>query len=221
MDKGIYTLLAEAQSEMPIPEAVKTGQQGNRKYKYVTLAQLLDIVRPPLNRRGIFLTQKTVVSEKGAFFIQTTVGCGDQTIVLDEEPYEYDRSPQEYGKRETYAKRYSLQKAFGLVGDEDTDGNAQGRGTQYQTNPQYAQPEKPKRPEMPPADKAELRRLTDSLVAVGLDGKAEAKAIYAEYKRGGMRAARDYASDVLAAEEQAEDQRQAEYEGMAEEDIEF
>ena len=55
--------------------------------------------------------------------VQTVVMHEGERIVLDTKPYEYDSDPQEFGKRETYARRYSLLTAFGLAGEDDTDGD--------------------------------------------------------------------------------------------------
>ena len=123
-DEGIYSLLAKAQAAMVSPKKNGVGQIGTRKYDYATLDDVLDAIKPPLNENGMFLTQRTVNGEN-CLFIQTIVGHGSETLLLDEEPYEYDPNPQEYGKRETYAKRYGLCKAFAIVGDEDTDGDVQ------------------------------------------------------------------------------------------------
>lgn len=123
-EEGIYSLLAKAQQEMTSPKKNGIGQIGTRKYAYATLDDVLDAIKPPLNKNGLFLTQRTAKGESG-LFIQTIVGHGSETLLLDEEPYEYDPNPQEYGKRETYAKRYGLCKAFAIVGDEDTDGDVQ------------------------------------------------------------------------------------------------
>lgn len=123
-DEGIYSLLAKAQAAMVSPKKNGVGQIGTRKYAYATLDDVLDAIKPPLNENGLFLTQRTVNGEN-CLFIQTIVGHGSDTLLLDEEPYEYDPNPQEYGKRETYAKRYGLCKAFAIVGDEDTDGDVQ------------------------------------------------------------------------------------------------
>lgn len=117
-DEGIYSLLAKAQAAMVSPKKNGVGQIGTRKYAYATLDDVLDAIKPPLNENGLFLTQRTVNGEN-CLFIQTIVGHGSETLLLDEEPYEYDPNPQEYGKRETYAKRYGLCKAFAIVGDED------------------------------------------------------------------------------------------------------
>lgn len=126
MEKGIYALLAEAQSEMKAPKKDKTGQVGPRWYEYASLDAVLASIKPPLNARGLFLTQKTVPHESW-LVIQTAVATDAVQLVLDEQPYEYDPNPQELGKRETYAKRYSLCKAFAIVGDEDTDGDVEGK----------------------------------------------------------------------------------------------
>lgn len=130
-DEGIYSLLAKAQAAMVSPKKNGVGQIGTRKYAYATLDDVLDAIKPPLNENGLFLTQRTVNGEN-CLFIQTIVGHGSETLLLDEEPYEYDLNPQEYGKRETYAKRYGLCKAFAIVGDEDTDGDVQQTAPQDQ-----------------------------------------------------------------------------------------
>lgn len=123
-DKGLWGLLAEAQAEMPAPKKDKEGQVGPRRYKYASLDACLDSVRPALNRRGIFLNQKSV-DDGTRLYMETWVMTDTEQACLDSEPYVFDEMPQEYGKRETYAKRYSLCKAFGIVGDEDTDGDVQ------------------------------------------------------------------------------------------------
>lgn len=152
-DEGIYSLLAKAQAAMVSPKKNGVGQIGTRKYAYATLDDVLDAIKPPLNENGLFLTQRTVNGES-CLLIQTIVGHGSETLLLDEEPYEYDPNPQEYGKRETYAKRYGLCKAFAIVGDEDTDGDVQQAapkdprwkttGTAKEAQTAKAQPDKKK-----------------------------------------------------------------------------
>ena len=127
--------LAEAQAEMPNPKKSREGQKGYQKYKYATLDAVLDIVKGPLNKRGIFLTQPTCRDEGGLMFVQTVVYGDGEQMVLDSKPYEYDSDPQEFGKRETYARRYSLLTAFGLAGEDDTDGDTGPRGTRPPANP--------------------------------------------------------------------------------------
>lgn len=123
-EKTLYDLLAEAQSEIESPKKDKRAQLGKREYKYADLGSVLSCIKPHLNSRGIFLSQKSVKSEQdNIYLIETSVSKGSERIVLDTEPYQYDSDPREYGKRETYAKRYSLCKAFAIEGDQDTDGD--------------------------------------------------------------------------------------------------
>ena len=121
--KSLATLLAEAQAEMPNPKKSREGQKGYQKYKYATLDAVVDIIKKPLYARGIFLTQPCEKAEDGTMRVQTVVMHEGERIVLDTKPYEYDSDPQEFGKRETYARRYSLLTAFGLAGEDDTDGD--------------------------------------------------------------------------------------------------
>lgn len=121
--KSLATLLAEAQAEMPNPKKSREGQKGYQKYKYATLDTVVDIIKKPLNSRGIFLTQPCEKTDDGTMRVRTVVMYGSERLVLDTKPYEYDSDPQEFGKRETYARRYSLLTAFGLAGEDDTDGD--------------------------------------------------------------------------------------------------
>ena len=119
----LMELLSEAQKEMPNPKKSREGQKGYQKYKYATLDTVLDIVKAPLNKRGIFLSQPSGKLDDGTMRVQTVVFYKGTQMVLDTKPYEYDSDPQEFGKRETYARRYSLLTAFGLAGEDDTDGD--------------------------------------------------------------------------------------------------
>lgn len=121
--KSLAALLAEAQAEMPNPKKSREGQKGYQKYRYATLDAVVDIIKKPLNARGIFLTQPCEKAEDGTMRVQTVVMHEGERLVLDTKPYEYDSDPQEFGKRETYARRYSLLTAFGLAGEDDTDGD--------------------------------------------------------------------------------------------------
>lgn len=121
--KSLAALLAEAQAAMPNPKKSRQGQKGYQTYKYATLDTVVDIIKKPLNERGIFLTQPCERTTDGSMRVQTVVMHEGERLVLDTKPYEYDSDPQEFGKRETYARRYSLLTAFGLAGEDDTDGD--------------------------------------------------------------------------------------------------
>lgn len=132
-EKTLAQALCAAQKQMQNPKKdrtakVRTKTGGEYSYNYTTLDAVLDVVRPALNENGVFLSQYSEISGKG-MLLSTTVMYGDESQVLDVTPYQYDTDPQEFGKRETYARRYSLLKAFGLAGDDDTDGDTGAGGT--------------------------------------------------------------------------------------------
>lgn len=128
---SIYTLLAEAQAEMGQPvkdqtASIKTKGGYTYTYKYSSLASIEAIVKPALNKRGIFVGQRTVCHDQLGACIQTYVAWGstedgDIEVILDHEPYQPDRDPKENGSRTTYAKRHGMCKAFCLEGMEDGD----------------------------------------------------------------------------------------------------
>lgn len=147
--KGLATLLAEAQAEMPNPKKNREGQKGYQKYNYATLDAVVDIIKKPLNSRGIFLTQPCERTNDGNMRVQTVVLYGSERLVLDTKPYEYDSDPQEFGKRETYARRYSLLTAFGLAGEDDTDGDTGPAKAAPKSNPKAAKKQPNKTQQVP------------------------------------------------------------------------
>lgn len=140
--KSLAALLAEAQAEMPNPKKSRQGQKGYQTYKYATLDTVVDIIKKPLNERGIFLTQPCERTTDGSMRVQTVVMHEGERLVLDTKPYEYDSDPQEFGKRETYARRYSLLTAFGLAGEDDTDGDTGPKKPSGQPQPAAKKPSK-------------------------------------------------------------------------------
>lgn len=139
--KTLAEVLCAAQKQMQNPKKDKTAKVrtrtgGEYTYNYTTLDAVLDVVRPALNDNGVFLSQHSEVVENG-MLLHTAVMYGDDMQVLDVTPYQYDSDPQEFGKRETYARRYSLLKAFGLAGDDDTDGDTGAGGTKPPSDPRW------------------------------------------------------------------------------------
>ena len=165
---ALTRLLAEAQAEMPNPKKDREGQKGYQKYKYATLDKVLDIVKAPLNARGIFITQPTGMTDDGRMRVQTVVFRDGAQMILDTKPFEYDSDPQEFGKRETYARRYSLLTAFGLAGEDDTDGDTGPKVPENPTNHVLGKTTAPK-----PVDKrkkmlARIAQLKATLMERGL-----------------------------------------------------
>ncbi|WP_204122752.1 ERF family protein [Lacticaseibacillus mingshuiensis] len=101
------------------------------KSKYSDLSAVIKSVDAGIKGTGLSWTQDVCNSEQGV-----TV----QTIIFHDSGEYIEFSPltmpagkgtaQELGSAETYARRYTLQTAFGLVGDADDDGNAASNRTQ-------------------------------------------------------------------------------------------
>lgn len=182
----LMELLSEAQKEMPNPKKSREGQKGYQKYKYATLDAVLDIVKGPLNSRGIFLSQPSGKLDDGTMRVQTVVFYKGTQMVLDTKPYEYDSDPQEFGKRETYARRYSLLTAFGLAGEDDTDGDTGPKAPANPTNHVLGKTTAPK-----PVDKrkkmlARVAQLKATLMERGLTEEGLDAYLIAHYDVDGV-----------------------------------
>ena len=124
--------LFEAYKAMGNPLMDATGQIGQRRYQYASLASVLKVVRPALAEQGLMLTQGVSYLEGDKPFLVTKVADGEGAeTVLDVRAMHENANAQHYGSYETYMRRYALLTVFGLVGDEDDDGVA--------TTPQEAQ----------------------------------------------------------------------------------
>lgn len=119
--QAFMTALVKAQSE--ISHASKDKKNPHFNSKYATLEAIIDAVKEPLNKNGIFYQQK-VHERENAVCVETIfhgpdgqMSFGLTTVPLDK------NSPQGYGSALTYAKRYSLATACGIGSDEDDYGN--------------------------------------------------------------------------------------------------
>jgi hypothetical protein len=114
----LYTALLAFQRDAP---AIQTDSVNPHfRSRYVSLHALLEAVLPVLNRHGLVL-------------VQMPTGDGLRTTIIHADSGEYIEAtmqlsvekptPQAQASAITYARRYSLMAALGLVADEDDDGN--------------------------------------------------------------------------------------------------
>jgi hypothetical protein len=107
-----------------IEGATKSATNPHFKSKYADLTSIIEAIKPPLIRHGLFFTQRCVPSEDGVS-VETVLhhSSGEKeslgTLYLPANK----RDPQGFGSALTYARRYGLQTGFG-VPTEDDDGNA-------------------------------------------------------------------------------------------------
>lgn len=129
MAETIRARLMAAMAEMYNPKksetaTVPTKGGGNYSYRYETLEQLLEIVRPALMAHGLGLTQG-VRRIDGTWSLVTSVFDGEDSLALDERPMRDFPGAQDAGSWETYMRRYALRSAFGLCGEDDDVAAAQ------------------------------------------------------------------------------------------------
>lgn len=116
--------LSAAQGEMPA--APLDGRNPHFNSRYATLTGLVTTARPVLARHGLSVVQGR--GEGGG--IETTIlHSSGQWITCDGEPLSPVKAdPQGIASAITYARRYGLAAACGLVADDDDDGNAATAG---------------------------------------------------------------------------------------------
>lgn len=143
--------LAAAQAELRSPQRSGRAKiRGNTAYKYATLDDILDAVRPILAKHGIALSQMPGILDGYAVMrTRLWVGPADGPEFveaiwpmwrLDSPP-----DPHNQGSAATYAKRYSLESVIGVVGADDDDGHrAQKAHTHTQGSNGSGRPAKPK-----------------------------------------------------------------------------
>lgn len=136
----IAKAMAEAQKEMK--PASKDAVNPFFKSKYTTLSAIWDAVRTPFTSNNLMISQDVVTSEKTVSVTTTIVHSSGQwfefgplTIPLAK----FDA--QTIGSATSYAKRYSLSAATGVVSEEDDDGEAAMKhARQAQAKPPVQQP---------------------------------------------------------------------------------
>ena len=119
----LATALAKAQGAMRF--AIKDANNPFFKSKYADLSSIVEAIREALSGNGLSYMQHLHPSEKHEVCVETVllhasgqwVSCGTLTVPVSK------HDAQGFGSALTYARRYSLSAAVGVVADDD-DGNA-------------------------------------------------------------------------------------------------
>ena len=116
---NLATALIAAQSEFPKPQKNARANYG----AYSDITEILSVLRPVLNRHGLFLGQKIKQAEGGLIVETFVLHTSGESLAFGEMfmPVTAQKGnlAQGYGSAETYARRYSLCAAFGLEADDD------------------------------------------------------------------------------------------------------
>ena len=132
--------LAKAQGEIEAASKDKTNPAF--KSRYADLTAIWGACRPALAKHAISVTQWPVHSEDGRLHMITRIAHGGEWIKAHFSIPVTKQDPQGYGSATTYAKRFTLAAALGVVADEDDDGNAASArpATRQEPKPEPAKP---------------------------------------------------------------------------------
>jgi hypothetical protein len=123
--------MAKAQSQ--IQSARKDSINPHFRSKFADLGSCWEACRDALASNGISITQWPVAGGPGALFMVTRLAKDGQWIKSRSEWPVTKDDCQGRGSALTYARRYTLCAAVGVVADEDDDGNAASRSKPRQT----------------------------------------------------------------------------------------
>lgn len=120
--KDITESLIKVQSELVQPK--KDAINPFHKSQYVTLDSVVKTIKDLCASYGIWYTQ-AIVSNENSVGVQTAIfHTSGQYIIHD--PFYFplqQQTPQGAASASTYSRRYSLCAAFGIVAEDDDDGN--------------------------------------------------------------------------------------------------
>ena len=154
---AIADALAKAQAQ--IKPAVKDATNPHFKSKYADLTSVWDAIRGPLSANGIAAVQEAVTVDEGVAVMTRLIHRSGQWLEFGPLTVPaMKRDAHGVGSATSYAKRYALSAAVGVVSDEDDDGNAAVK----------AKPEPVAQPAKPPKFDAWLADL-ESTADEGID----------------------------------------------------
>lgn len=120
----IATALAAAQGQLK--PAIKDATNPAFRSKYADLTAVWDAVRGPLSGHGIAVVQEAITVEDGVAVITRLIHSSGQWLEFGPLTVPVaKRDAHGVGSATSYAKRYALSAAVGVVSEEDDDdGNA-------------------------------------------------------------------------------------------------
>jgi hypothetical protein len=119
---SIHKKLLEVQKGMPRID--KDSTNPHFKNKYATLANVLSVVLPELNKHGIYQTNTQSYCEAGWVITVKLVDAESGELIETMLPLLNTQDMQKMGGSITYAHRYGLLPLLGIAPEMDDDGNS-------------------------------------------------------------------------------------------------
>jgi len=129
---AIAAALAKAQGELTNPEKSLIAtirspfpREGDRTFRYASLASGLDIVRKSLGQHGIATVQTTAIDNEAGQIRLTTILAHESGEWIASDwpvcPTSQTNTPHLMGAALSYARRYALFALVGIAGEDDLD----------------------------------------------------------------------------------------------------
>lgn len=123
--------LALAQMEIKPPQRnrtvqVQTNSGGSYTFKYATLDAIIEAVREPLAKNGLWFTQIVALDDGGNYVLITRLLHTSNQYLSMTTPLIVGGKGgnQDFGSALTFMRRYALSALLGVAADEDDDANS-------------------------------------------------------------------------------------------------
>jgi hypothetical protein len=185
----IATAMAKAQAAMK--PAVKDANNPAFKSKYADLASVWDACRGPLSANGVAVVQDVTLQGDKIAVTTRLVHSSGQWMEFGPLPVpSMKQDAHGVGSATSYARRYGLSAAVGIVADDDDGNAAVGHGQRQQVNRQTGEmtgPDDPHWAPDPPSVPAGYTDWLEDLAAVADEGSTALQQTWgkskAEYRR--------------------------------------
>lgn len=129
--KSVESALFAFQTKKLVLSRNGVSKSNGKEYKYVTLDDLIDAVRPGLMEQGLLFTQLIQTDTMETKLIHAETGTSISSVINLGKP----NNMQDYGARITYARRYALTAILGLNSEDDNDAALPPQNDPMQVNP--------------------------------------------------------------------------------------
>lgn len=122
----LIAALTKAQAKFAPIKRTKSGQQGNRRFMYAPLDEIIGATRPAMTENGLALISRIETNDTGAFVVTELRHAASDAVFTSRYPLTPGLLTQDRGKEITYARRYNTCALLDVVGEEgDTDDTGQ------------------------------------------------------------------------------------------------
>jgi hypothetical protein len=165
MGKTLSQKLLEVQQE--VVGVTKSSDNPYFKSKYADLNSVLEVVKKPLNSRGVVIANSSGADAYGKYLETSLINVEDNQQIASRKYFSgNEKNLQELGAADTYARRFNLTNLLSLEALDDDGESAVGRGNNSLSSSRKPEPKAsddrgakglPKPTEAPKGDKQEAK----------------------------------------------------------------